>query len=142
MSKTDYKQIIIVTAIIKNKQGKFLLSKRHEPTSKLSHNKWQFIGGGIEFGEDPENAIVRECKEEAGIEVKVIRLLPKIFSHIWNVESKKSQILILSYECKIVSGTPTPSDDETGEVNFFSSKEIKTLDTLPQIKEAVKLFSK
>jgi 8-oxo-dGTP diphosphatase len=36
---------------------------------------WNFPGGGIEAGETPEEACIREVKEETGYEVKVMRLL-------------------------------------------------------------------
>ena len=78
----NQKQITIVTAIIRDKKERFLLSKRNEPSLPYAHNKWQFIGGGINFGEDPEASIVRECKEEAGIKIVVVKMLPKIFTHL------------------------------------------------------------
>ena len=133
-------QIIITTAIIPDGTGKLLLSQRNEPSSPNSHNKWQFIGGGINFGEDPETAIVREVLEEAGIEVEPVRLFPKVFTHVWDIEEKQTQILILTYECKLLSGTPTPSDQETKALEYFTLEEILELDTLPQIKEAAQMF--
>jgi len=49
--------------IILFKNNKILLQLRdeHAPTAA---NKWSFFGGGIDKGESPKEAIIRECKEE------------------------------------------------------------------------------
>jgi len=36
---------------------------------------WEFPGGGVDFGESPEQAAARECKEEAGLAPKNLKLL-------------------------------------------------------------------
>jgi 8-oxo-dGTP pyrophosphatase MutT (NUDIX family) len=47
-------QITIVVAIIRNENGDVLLARRNEPGLKDAHDKWEFVGGGIEFGENPK----------------------------------------------------------------------------------------
>lgn len=138
----EQKQHTIVVALIMNEEKKILLARRNEPELKHAHNKWEFVGGGIEFGEDPEAAIIREVKEEAGVDVEIVRLLPKVLSHVWNFEDGiKQQILLLHYECKIVGGQLTPGlDQEIAELKYFSLEEIKQLDTLPLIYEGVLLL--
>ena len=138
---TEPTQHTIVVAIITDEHSRVLLAKRYEPESKHAHGKWEFVGGGIEFGEAPEQAVIREAKEEAEIEIKAVRLLPQIFNHVWELGGgKKQQILMISYECKIISGTPTAKPEHnTGEVNFFTLDEIKALDTLPQVYEMSKM---
>lgn len=130
-------QHTIVIAMITNEAGEILLAKRHEPELKHAHDKWEFIGGGINIGEELEDAVTREALEEAGIKIRVIRLLPKVFSHVWKFEDgREQQIILISYECKIVSGTPTPNAGENiGELKFVGVDDIKKLDTLPQVYE-------
>lgn len=130
-------QHTIAVAIITNEKKQVLLAKRFEPEAKHSHGKWEFIGGGIDFGETPEEAVVRETKEEAGIDIKIVRLLPKIISNIWDLDNGvKQQILIISYECQIIGGIPTPQPaHNTGEIKFFNLDEIKSLDALPKVYE-------
>lgn len=59
-----------VGALIQNDQGKVLLCDSH---------KWPGIytvpGGHVELGETCEEALVRECREEVGLEVRVLELL-------------------------------------------------------------------
>ncbi len=136
------KQHTVVVALIRNEEGKILLARRNEPALKHAHNKWEFIGGGINFGENPETAIKREVKEEAGVDVEVVRLLPKVLSHIWELQEGRQQVLLLHYECKIIGGTLTPGlEEEISELKYFSMEEIKTLDTLPLIYEGCQLLT-
>jgi mutator protein MutT len=130
-------QHTIAVAIVTNDKNEVLLARRFEPESRHLHNKWEFVGGGIDFGETPKQAAVREAKEEAGIDIEVLRLLPEVISNIWEFTDRtKQQILIISYECKIIGGTPVARPNHnTGEVRFFSVDQIKTLDTLPKVYE-------
>ncbi len=138
----EAKQHTIVVALITNEKNEILLARRNEPSLPHAHNKWEFIGGGINFAESPEAAIIREVKEEASVDVEVIRLLPKVLSHIWNLEKGQQQILLLHYECKIIGGTLSPGlDEEISELKYFSLEEIKNLDTLPLIYEGCQLLS-
>ncbi len=51
--------------------GKILLAHRN-PTGQMG-GRWEFPGGKVDAGESDEEAIVRECREEFGINVKVGR---------------------------------------------------------------------
>ncbi|ARI54595.1 NUDIX hydrolase [Streptomyces sp. S8] len=61
----------VSTAIIVD-GGKVLMIRRRQREGKLL---WAFPGGGIEAGESPEQAAVRETSEEVGLEVKAVRVL-------------------------------------------------------------------
>ncbi|MGQ4733433.1 NUDIX hydrolase [Streptomyces sp. Ju416(a)] len=61
----------VSTAIIVD-GGKVLMIRRQVREGKLL---WAFPGGGIEAGETPEQAAVRETTEEVGLEVKAVRAL-------------------------------------------------------------------
>jgi ADP-ribose pyrophosphatase YjhB (NUDIX family) len=70
---TERKQIFpepTVGALIENDQGKVLLCDSH---------KWPGIftvpGGHVELGETCEEALIRECKEEVGLDIRVVELL-------------------------------------------------------------------
>ena len=60
----------ITTAIIRN-SDKYLIAKR-ATTKKFAPNQWEFISGFIDDGETAEETILREIKEELGIEGKII----------------------------------------------------------------------
>jgi len=57
-----------VTAAILRKDGKILIAKRQ--IGDAFEGKWEFPGGKIEEGETPEEALIREVKEELDINLK------------------------------------------------------------------------
>lgn len=120
------KQIPIVVAVIKDISGKLLIAKRNDPSLIGGHNKWELVGGKVEFGEDPEIAIIREVKEETGLEVRVVRLLPKVYSRIWKKGDEQHQVFLLAYECEIVGGQlhENEFDHKISELRFIEAKEI------------------
>ncbi len=72
---------------------------------------WGLPGGGLEYGEHPEKAVVREVWEETGLTVCIDKLLL--------VNSWLPDRLGLYYLCRITDGTFSPSD-EVSEFNYFS----------------------
>ncbi|MFZ2025467.1 MAG: NUDIX domain-containing protein [Microgenomates group bacterium] len=66
---------ISVGALIFNKEGKILLCKRSQQ-AKNERGCWEAPGGAVEFGETLEHAIIREMKEELGIELEIQKQLP------------------------------------------------------------------
>lgn len=62
----DMKVIEVVGGIIRRGE-KYLLGKR--PLGKSQGGKWEFIGGKIEPGETPEEALARECREEIALPI-------------------------------------------------------------------------
>ena len=59
----------VVAAIIEDNKGRILLAQRPEGKPLAGH--WEFPGGKIEEGEKPDEALVRELKEELNIEVSI-----------------------------------------------------------------------
>jgi len=63
----------------------FITAEDHVLLSLLNRGpnrgKWTLVGGGIEFGESPRNALLREIEEEAGFKTDVEPVLLDVFSH-------------------------------------------------------------
>ena len=78
-----------VGAVIKDEQGRLLLIKRgHEPGAGL----WSLPGGRIEPGETDAEALVREMREETGLEVEPGRLLGSVSGPAGTATSSTSGI--------------------------------------------------
>ena len=60
----------IAAIILENPNGELLLYKRDNKPSIPFPGYWDLIGGHVELGETPEEALVREIKEELGIEIR------------------------------------------------------------------------
>jgi 8-oxo-dGTP diphosphatase len=63
----------------------FITAEDHVLLSLLNRGpnrgKWTLVGGGIEFGESPKYALLREIEEEAGIRISEEPVLLDVFSH-------------------------------------------------------------
>ena len=86
-------------AIVKGSQ--VLLIQHREHASGRSY--WLLPGGGLEDGESTQECVIREMREETGLEVKVERLLFDDPGYEGEVYERYH-----TYLCSIVSGTPKP----------------------------------
>jgi 8-oxo-dGTP diphosphatase len=64
---------VVVTAAIIQKDGLVLVAQRKH-SSWLEPDKWEFPGGKLEAGESAEECVVREIREELGLDIEVERL--------------------------------------------------------------------
>ena len=71
------KKIAPVAIAVIKRESNYLLTRRKvvEPEDRRFNDHWQFPGGGIEFAESPEEAVTREIREEAGVEIEIISAL-------------------------------------------------------------------
>jgi 8-oxo-dGTP pyrophosphatase MutT (NUDIX family) len=132
--------LTVVTGIPVNKRGQFLLSQRHAPQNPYTHHKWQLIGGGMEFGETPEQTLSREFEEETQLPVQILFPHPIVKMNVWRSTETAAdhdlQVNLLAYIIHVGDGVPNFSQDkETADVRWFSLAEALTLDVLPQTHE-------
>ena len=69
---------LVVAAALVDVDQRVLIAQR--PQGKALAGLWEFPGGKIETGERPEDALIRELREELGIEVKEPCLAPLTFA--------------------------------------------------------------
>ena len=75
---TSKRLLLVSAAAMINSAGAVLLAQR--PQHKSLGGLWEFPGGKVEPGESPEQALVRELKEELGVDVAVESLSPFAFA--------------------------------------------------------------
>lgn len=114
-----------------NKKGQFLITLRNEPKHPETHNKWQVTGGGIEFGESPEQALAREMQEELSVSVRILHPLPIAKTWVWNLPKGKYHILLLCYIVDIGDQTPKLDGDENLDYRWVTLDELLKLEYLP-----------
>ena len=88
--------MIIVAAALIEKKGRMLLTLRPPGTHLAGH--WEFPGGKLESGESPAACLVREIREELGVEVR--DPCPLTFAHYLY---PGREVLILLYRCSIAT---------------------------------------
>ena len=90
------KEIFAIAAAIISYEGKYLISNRTEPQHLAGY--WEFPGGKVEEGEDPESAVLRELCEETGIKATIQNLF-QIVEH----EYPERKVKIYFYQCEPTS---------------------------------------
>jgi mutator protein MutT len=113
-------------AVIVNEDKKALLVKRASDDAWMP-GKWALVGGGIEEGEEPVEAIKREIREECGLEIDHF-----LGSEEMVQESKRKYCL---FTAKSPKDAKVKLNNEHSEFGWFSLEEAKKLDAVPNLEE-------
>ena len=96
------KIVLVVACALIDVDGRVLLAQR--PQGRTMAGLWEFPGGKMEAGEKPEQTLIRELKEELGIDVKEPCLAPLTFaSHSYD----DFHLMMPLYVCRRWEGTAT-----------------------------------
>lgn len=117
MSKEEFRTV--VKALITNR-GQILIGKKEEKEDHPISGEWHILGGHLEHGEQVEEAVKREVKEETGLEVDVHQAVD-IMSFSWDGNEKDS--LQIVFHCVAESRSEEVLDD-LEEVKWVSPDEI------------------
>ncbi|MGW2590540.1 (deoxy)nucleoside triphosphate pyrophosphohydrolase [Streptomyces sp. NPDC001515] len=108
-------------------RGRLLAARRSAPPELAG--RWELPGGKVEPGESAEQALVRELREELGIETEPLERLPG--------EWPLGRGLVLRvWTARLVSGVPAPLQDHD-ELRWLGPGETGTVDWLEQDRPAV-----
>lgn len=111
----------VVAALIWDGE-RFLACQR--PAHKARGLLWEFVGGKVEAGETHTQALIRECREELGITIRVDSLFMEL-TH----EYPDLTVHLSLYHAAIVSGTPQRL--EHNDIRWITIHEIDTLAFCP-----------
>ena len=102
-------KIVLVSAVaLIDPDGRVLLAQR--PEGKSLAGLWEFPGGKVDPGETPEAALIRELREELGIETKASCLAPLTFaSHSYD----DFHLLMPLFACRRWEGIATGREGQT-----------------------------
>lgn len=109
----------VAAAVLIEQDGRVLLVRRNNEPYR---GQWTLPAGFIDAGEDPARAAERECLEETGLSVRVLRVLDVIPGR----EHERGADFVIAYQGEIVSGTMSPGDDADA-VEWFSRKDLPAL---------------
>lgn len=121
---------VAIALIYDKNRKKYLMTQRKEidrDDVEYGHC-WNFPGGGIQWGEDPKDALIREIREELSVEIIILSLIPRIFSPIRN----NWHGLLICYLCEMKDiNSLIVLNHESKDYGWYSLGEIKKLKTLP-----------
>jgi 8-oxo-dGTP diphosphatase len=101
------KIVLVAACALVDADGRVLLAQR--PPGKTMAGLWEFPGGKVEQSERPEETLIRELKEELGIDVREPCLAPLTFaSHAY----PDFHLLMPLYVCRRWEGTVTPLEGQ------------------------------
>ncbi|WP_018183442.1 8-oxo-dGTP diphosphatase MutT [Kaistia granuli] len=95
------KTLLVVACALVDVDNRILIAQR--PEGKSLAGLWEFPGGKVDAGETPEAALIRELREELGVETKTACLAPLTFaSHTYD----DFHLLMPLYVCRRWTGFP------------------------------------
>lgn len=115
--------LVSVAALVTNEEGKILLVKS-------PWRGWEYPGGLIEPGETFQQALHREIREEAGVEVEIT-------GFVGICKNVERDIVNIDFTCRYVSGELTTSEEST-EVIWATQEEAFDLITFPLTKKRLR----
>jgi len=112
-----------VTAFARRSDGGILIVRLRE------EDHWTLPGGLVELGEAPVDALVREAREEAGVEIEPVSVLgvfggPDGFRRTY-LNGDEIECLEILFKCRVVGTTVNPEDSEVSECGFQMPHQIQ-----------------
>ncbi|MCX2183613.1 (deoxy)nucleoside triphosphate pyrophosphohydrolase [Streptomyces sp. SKN60] len=107
--------------------GRLLAARRSAPAELAG--RWELPGGKLEPGESPEEALVRELREELGVETEAVERIPGA----WPL---KPGYVLWVWTARLLSGEPEPLEDHD-ELRWLARHELDSVDWLDQDRPAV-----
>lgn len=137
MRKTSYVVPISVKGIVFERDGVWL--------RKNERDEWELPGGKLDKGEQPEEAVLRELKEELGINVQVVDIVQ---AYLYSTEVIAGNIwdaLVVTYLCKLIEKVGDfEIKGEAGTAVFkkFPINKIEVIKIPPFYKETINIAYK
>ena len=113
--------------------GKLVLVKRG---AEPALGKWSFPGGAVELGETVRDAVIRETKEECGLEVELIEDTPMDAYDILALDKTgrlRYHYVLLQFLARPKQGKLEPTSDVT-DARWVSFEEVETYDLAESVR--------
>ncbi len=111
-------------SVVVEHEGKILLVKRGILPFK---GKWCLPGGFVEFDEGPEEAAIRECKEETNLEVQIEKLLG-VYPYLNDIRGPG---ILIAYKVKIIGDVnDLKAGDDAASARFFAPDELPSMEKI------------
>lgn len=124
------KYAVMVKGIV-HYQEQYLLVQRWYDDRIDEPYQWEFVDGRVEFGEDPDKAVIRLIKEQTGLETMIDRI-----AYTWSYVVGDVHHIGISYECMALDDEVILSED-LHDYRFVSKNELEDYITNRKLLEDV-----
>ena len=129
-------------ALCRDPAGRLLLARLGP--GPLDEGLWTMPGGGVEWGEDPDDAVLRELAEESGITDVRDSRVAAVFSHVFERSTERPydpfHVVGLIYEVKAGSfEVRAEQNGSTDRCEWFTEHQARSLPLVPIARFAVDL---
>lgn len=127
---TDLLLLPAVSAVILDDHGRLLLARPQ------GDDRWALIGGGIEPGEEPREAMRREIREELGVPAKVGEIIGVYGGDgmvVTYPNGDRCAYVTTAYACALEQGSLVLEADELQDAAWFEPSALSDVDTQPHV---------
>lgn len=124
-------RITEVVAALIWEHSRFLICQR--PAHKARGLLWEFVGGKVEQGETMADALIRECREELDVTVRVDDVFTQVVHQYPDI-----LIRLTLFNCRIAEGTPKLLEHH--DIRWIHPHEISEFDFCPADKDILALI--
>jgi 8-oxo-dGTP diphosphatase len=128
--------VVGVAAVIWNSRGDVLLIRRAKEPRK---GQWSLPGGKLEFGETLLEGVLREVREETGLEVEILGLVDVAETiRDASVGAADDHFVLIDYGARVISGTAEAASD-AAEARWFPLDELDALPLWSEMRRIIAL---
>jgi len=139
MNKKIDKLFVAMKAFILHEGKVLILEEAKGKESGTNPGKFEFPGGKMNPGEKPEEALVREVKEETGLDIKPIRPF-----HVleWQpvVNGEQWQTVGIYFECKVMGDSKVKLSHEHESFQWIIPEDFEKYNLMKEPREAFKKY--
>jgi 8-oxo-dGTP diphosphatase len=115
--------LVAVGAVIEDDRGRILLVKHKKERGGYWQGKWICPGGALEFGEEIEEGIKREVKEETNLEIDLVRPLVPFDRIVKSGKETSLHVIYIDYIAKLIGGE-LKVDSDVGEALWVEKNNV------------------
>lgn len=123
-----------VAVMVRDSAGRLLLVRNRDD------GRWQTVGGGMDPGEEPADAAVREAHEETGLLVEPTRVIGVYAGPEFRLTYPNGDVVDyvgIAFAARVVGGAERPCEDEVDRLGWFPREEALALPMAPHTRRLV-----
>lgn len=121
---------ILVKGIVRSEDKYLILAKWYDDCI-MDPYQWQFVDGGVDFGEAPDAAVLRHIEEQTGLTAEIYRIL-----YTWSFTIEDTHKVGIAYVC-MADSDPVILSEELNDFRWVTKEELKDYIDNPRVLEDI-----